>query len=135
MTKPKPKPKPILEMNKQPEEEFVKEITVHELHALRKANKEFQLIDVREPYEHKVANIGGELIPLGKIYFNLAEIEKNKKVIIYCRSGRRSAEAVQLLQKATGHAQLYNLKGGILAWAAEIGQAAYVKVLVHSKCL
>jgi adenylyltransferase/sulfurtransferase len=80
------------------------------------------LIDVREQFEHDIANIGGKLIPLGKIKFHLDEIEKDKQVVIYCRSGRRSAEAVKFLEEATGHLILYNLKGGILAWAAEIDE-------------
>lgn len=116
-------------MNKQTEQ-IVKEITVQDLAQLIDKKEEFQLIDVREPHEHKVANIGGKLIPLGNVYFNLAEIEKNKKVIIYCRSGRRSAEAVQLLQEATGHSQLYNLKGGILAWVAKVDQTASIKLQI-----
>ncbi len=98
----------------------VKEITVQELKSLFDDKNDFQLIDVREQFERDIANIGGALIPLGKIDFHLGEIEKDKQVVIYCRSGRRSAEAVKLLEEATGHAKLYNLKGGILAWAAEI---------------
>jgi rhodanese-related sulfurtransferase len=50
----------------------------------------------------------------------LVEIEKDKQVVIYCRSVRRSADAVKLLEEATGHTGLYNLKGGILAWSAKI---------------
>ena len=99
---------------------MVKEITVQELNELFENKEDFQLIDVREEFEHKVANIGGQLIPLGKIYFHLSEIDKDKKVVIYCRSGKRSADAIKLLQDAVGLENLYNLKGGILAWSAEI---------------
>jgi len=106
----------------------VKEITVQELENLIDRNQDFQLIDVREEYEHKVANIGGKLIPLSKVYFHLADIEKDKKVVIYCRSGRRSAEAVRMLEEATSHAKLYNLKGGILAWAKEIDQSVSIEL-------
>ena len=98
----------------------VKEITVHELKSIFDDKKDFQLIDVREKFERDIAHIGGKLIPLGKIQFQVGKIERNKQVVIYCRSGRRSAEAVKLLEAATGHAKLYNLKGGILAWAVEI---------------
>ncbi len=101
---------------------MVKEITVQELNELVENKEDFQLIDVREEFEHKVSNIGGQLIPLGKIYFSLSEIEKDKKVVIYCRSGKRSADAVKLLQDAAGLENLYNLKGGILAWSAEIDE-------------
>ena len=107
-------------MNKLGEEQEVKEIDVHELKLPFDRQQEFQLIDVREPYERDVAHIGGKLIPLGKIYFHLADIAKDKQVVIYCRSGRRSADAVRLLQEATGNTKMYNLAGGILAWAVEI---------------
>lgn len=100
--------------------DLVKEITVQELHNLIENEEDFQLIDVREEFESEVASIGGILIPLGQIYFNLSEIEKEKKVVIYCRSGKRSADAILLLQEASGFDNLYNLKGGILEWSAEI---------------
>lgn len=99
---------------------MVKELTVQELNNLIKNKEDFQLIDVREEFESEVASIGGLLIPLGKIYFHLGEIEKEKKVVIYCRSGKRSADAILLLQEAAGFDNLYNLKGGILEWSAEI---------------
>ena len=104
----------------------VKEITVQELKLLFDDKKDFQLIDVREQFERDIANIGGKLIPLGKIQFNLDKIEKDKQVVIYCRSGRRSAEAVKLLEEATGQVKLYNLKGGILAWADEIDETVSI---------
>lgn len=104
----------------------VKEITVQELKSLFDDKRDFQLIDVREQFERDIANIGGRLIPLGEIKFHLVEIEKDKQVIIYCRSGRRSADAVKLLQEATGHEELYNLKGGILAWAADIDRTVSI---------
>jgi len=104
----------------------VKEITVQELKFLFDDKKDFQLIDVREKFERDIANIGGKLIPLGKIQFQLTKIEKDKQVVIYCRSGRRSAEAVKLLEEATGHVKLYNLKGGILAWSAEIDETVSI---------
>ena len=100
----------------------VKEITVQELKTLFDTKKDFQLIDVREQFEHDIGNIGGKLIPLGKINFHVSEIEKDKLVIIYCRSGRRSVDAVKLLEEATGYTKLFNLKGGILDWAAEIDE-------------
>ena len=104
----------------------VKEITVQELKFLFDDKKDFQLIDVREQFERDIANIGGKLIPLGKIQFHSAKIEKDKQVVIYCRSGRRSAEAVKLLEEVTGHVKLYNLKGGIIAWAAEIDETVSI---------
>ena len=83
-------------------------------------NKDFQLIDVREQFEYDTANINGELIPLGSILLEADKINKDKQVVIHCRSGARSAAAIMQLEKELGFTNLYNLKGGILAWIAEI---------------
>lgn len=98
----------------------VKEISVQHLKELIDNNEDFQFIDVREPYEYQIANLGATLIPLGKISTHVDQIDKNKKVIVHCRSGKRSADAVLLLQEKHGFSNLFNLKGGILAWADEI---------------
>ena len=98
----------------------VKEITVKELKSLRDNNEDFQLIDVREPMEKEICNIDGELIPLNTILQNQDKVSRDKKVIIHCRSGARSANAIMLLQANGKFENLYNLKGGILAWAKEI---------------
>ena len=98
---------------------MVKEITVNELEALRKSGEDFQLIDVRESYEKEVADIGGDHIPLGTIEDDLDKIRKDVKVVVYCRSGARSASAVQTLEQYDMD-NLYNLVGGILAWADQI---------------
>ncbi len=104
----------------------VKEITVQELKILFDKKIDFQLIDVREQFERDISDIGGDLIPLGDIEININKIEINKQVVIYCRSGRRSAEATQLLVEASGNDEIYNLKGGILAWAEEIDQTVSI---------
>jgi adenylyltransferase/sulfurtransferase len=98
----------------------MKEVTVQELKSMRDSNADFQLIDVREEHEYDIANIGGELIPMGTIMQNVDRISKDKKVIIHCRSGARSASVVQLLESSHQLSNLYNLKGGILAYAREI---------------
>ena len=98
----------------------MKEITVQELKRMRDNNEAHQLIDVREPHEADIAAIGGQLIPMGEILQHVDEIAKDKPVIIHCRSGARSASVVQALEKQHGFTNLYNLKGGILAWAKEI---------------
>jgi len=98
----------------------VKEISVRELEALINTRKDFQLIDVREPYEYQISNIGGELIPLGEIEEAVNRISHSKQVILHCRSGGRSTQAIEILEKKFGLANLYNLKGGILAWAKQI---------------
>lgn len=98
----------------------MKEVTVHDLKAMLDAGEDIQLIDVREPYEHEQASLGGELIPMAQIPHNIERIDRNKKVIIHCRSGGRSGNIIQWLEKNHGFSNLYNLKGGILAWAKEI---------------
>lgn len=98
----------------------MKEITVQELKSMIDRKENFQLIDVREEHEFEVSNLGGELIPLGTIVQNAEKISKDKQVVVYCRSGARSAAAVTQLEKQFGYNNLYNLKGGILAYADQI---------------
>lgn len=98
----------------------MKEITVQELQALQNSGEDFQLIDVREPHEYDICNLAGELIPMGDIPHSVDKISKAKKVVIHCRSGGRSGQMVQWLEKNHKLENLYNLKGGILAWAKEI---------------
>ncbi len=103
------------------EDPTMKEITVKELKEMMDENQEFQLIDVREPHEYEFANLVVELIPLLKIHQNIDNFAKDKPVIMQCRSGARSGKAIKLLQSMDPSLQnLYNLKGGILAWSDEI---------------
>lgn len=98
----------------------MKEVTVQELKALKDKGADFQLIDVREPHEVEICEIGGELIPQAEIPHNVDKISKDKQVIIHCRSGARSGNMVKWLESNYAFTNLYNLKGGILAWAKEI---------------
>lgn len=98
----------------------MKEITVLELKQKIDNKEDFQIIDVREPFEYEMSNIDGENIPLAGIIIEAGKITKDKPVIIQCRSGARSAAAISQLEQNFGYTNLYNLKGGILAWAAEI---------------
>ena len=102
------------------EERKVKEITVHELEQLKSQGKDYQLIDVREPYEYEIAEMGGELIPMDSVVDNVERIASDKQVIVHCRSGVRSANAIRALEDKFGFNNLYNLKGGILAYADEV---------------
>jgi rhodanese-related sulfurtransferase len=95
---------------------MIKEITVEELKEKIDNNEDFQLIDVREPFEYEVSNLNGENIPLGGILIEADRIATDKPVIIQCRSGKRSAAAVMQLEAQLGLTNLYNLQGGILAW-------------------
>ncbi len=102
--------------------ESVREMTVQKLRQLQEQDEEIQIIDVREPHEYGIANLGGELIPLKQIEENVNRISMDKKVVLHCRSGARSAEAIHKLEEKYGFDNLYNLKGGILAWADEIDE-------------
>jgi rhodanese-related sulfurtransferase len=97
----------------------MKEITVAELKEKIDKGEDFQLIDVREDFEYEFSNLGGTLIPLGGILIESDKIARDKPVIVHCRSGKRSAAAIMQLEQQ-GFTNLYNLKGGILAWADEI---------------
>jgi len=98
----------------------MKEITVQELKKLFDEKADFQLIDVREKKEFDFCNIGGELIPLGTVNDNADKISQDKMVVVHCRSGKRSGDAIDILEANHGFANLYNLKGGILAYAQQI---------------
>ncbi|CAN5352376.1 hypothetical protein BH10BAC4_BH10BAC4_24820 [soil metagenome] len=98
----------------------MKEVTVQELKELIDSKADFQLIDVREPHEYEICNLSGEMIPQAEIPHNVDKISRDKKVVIHCRSGARSGNMVNWLEKNQGFTNLYNLKGGILAWADQI---------------
>lgn len=99
---------------------MLREMTVQELHKMQQAGEDFQLIDVREPYETEIATLNGLLIPMGEVADNIDKIDRDKTVIIHCRSGMRSANIIEFLQENHNFDNLYNLKGGILAWSDEI---------------
>ncbi|MFC3199686.1 rhodanese-like domain-containing protein [Parapedobacter deserti] len=93
----------------------MKEITVEELKDKIDGKEDFQLIDVREEFEYDTSNLSGENIPLADIVLEQNKIARDKPVVVHCRSGKRSAQAIMLLERE-GYDNLYNLKGGILAW-------------------
>jgi molybdopterin/thiamine biosynthesis adenylyltransferase/rhodanese-related sulfurtransferase len=105
---------------KMPEENTIKEISVKELYEWHVRGDDFQLIDVRENHEYEIANIGGELIPLATVTSNANKIVRDKKVVVICKVGARSAKAIRRLQDEFGYNNLYNLKGGIIAWIDEV---------------
>jgi adenylyltransferase/sulfurtransferase len=97
----------------------MKEIESKELKSLMESGEPYQLIDVREPNEYDFANIGGELIPLATIPSNIEKIDPEKKIVVMCRSGKRSASIVNYLKENHG-IEAYNLRGGILAYSDEV---------------
>lgn len=101
-------------------EKPLKEISVKELNEWQVRGDDYQLIDVREPHEFEIANIGGELYPLATISEVADKISREKRVVIHCKMGGRSAKAIRQLQDEFGFDNLYNLKGGIITWIEEI---------------
>jgi molybdopterin/thiamine biosynthesis adenylyltransferase/rhodanese-related sulfurtransferase len=109
----------IPQANAVAQEHGVPEITVRELKQKMDAGEDINVLDVREPHEYEVANIGVKLVPLGELPRRLAEFDQNENFAIHCKTGGRSAKAVKLLQDA-GFENVYNVKGGITAWSEEI---------------
>ena len=97
----------------------IPQITVKELKARRDAGEDIFLLDVREPYEFQIAQIGGKLIPQNDVPQRLSEIPRNREIVVHCRSGARSQKIAEFL-KQSGYNDVVNVAGGILAWADEI---------------
>jgi adenylyltransferase/sulfurtransferase len=95
------------------------EITPRELKACLDAGGDSLIIDVREPYENRICRLDALLIPLAEIPSRLDDLDRSRDIVVYCRTGIRSAAAVAFLKQA-GFARVWNLRGGILAWADEI---------------
>jgi adenylyltransferase/sulfurtransferase len=102
------------------EEKPVKEITARDLFDWQVKGKKFKLIDVREPSEFKIVQIGGELIPLSTISEHADEIPTDMDVVFLCKSGIRSLKAIKELEEKYPFNNLYNLKGGILAYIDQV---------------
>ena len=102
------------------EAEVTREVTAEDLAQWQAEGKAHVVIDVREPYEYAIANIGGELVPLDTVSESLHRIPRDLPVVVHCRSGVRSARAIALLESEHGFANLHNLRGGILAWQAAV---------------
>ncbi len=98
-------------------------ITADEVKFRLDSGEKLNLVDVREPHENTEFNIGGQLLPLGKVQtMQIEDIEdlKNEEVIIYCRSGNRSGQAALMLE-TFGFTDVKNLTGGMLAWKERFG--------------
>jgi len=97
----------------------IPQLSVKELKQRMDAGEEVFVLDVREPYEYQIANIGGKLIPQNDVPQRLAEIDRDREIVVHCRSGVRSQRIAEFLSQA-GYPKVVNLAGGILAWADEI---------------
>jgi adenylyltransferase/sulfurtransferase len=98
----------------------IPEITPAEVKQKMDAHDPFVLIDVREPHEYQICRIpGSKLIPLGEVPRRMSELDSADEIVVHCKSGMRSAKAVDLLMKS-GFRKIHNLKGGILAWSDQV---------------
>ena len=97
----------------------VPEIRPEELKARLDAGDDVFILDVREPHEYQICNLGGHLIPLGELPARMSELDSSREIVAHCRSGVRSAKAVTLLRQA-GFGKVTNLAGGILAWSDKV---------------
>jgi adenylyltransferase/sulfurtransferase len=102
-----------------PVETGIPEMQVEELKRRLDAGDDLFVLDVREPHEYQICNIGGHLIPLGDLPKRVSELDSSREIVAHCRSGVRSAKAVGFLQQA-GFRKVHNLAGGILAWADRV---------------
>ena len=102
----------------------MKNISVEELKQRIDSGEKINLIDCREPHEYAEFNLGGKLVPLGKIQtMQTEDIDdlKDDEVIIYCRSGNRSGMACMVLDQM-GFKNTVNVTGGVLAWQEKFGK-------------
>lgn len=95
------------------------DISVEDLKAMLDADEDFEFIDVREPKEYEVSNLGAELIPLATIPERIPTLDPDAHIVVHCRSGGRSAHAVKLM-RAHGFTNVWNVQGGMLAWIERI---------------
>ena len=97
----------------------VPEITCGDLKQRLDRGDDLFILDVREPHEYQICNLKGHLIPLGELPRRVHELDSSNEIVAHCRSGKRSAEAVDFLRKA-GFKKIHNLRGGILSWSTEV---------------
>ncbi len=97
----------------------IPQMTVRELNRRRENGEDHLLLDVREPYEYQIAHLGGHLIPQSEVPARLNELDKDREIIVHCRSGVRGQRVAELLRQ-NGFTRVSNLAGGILAWSDEI---------------
>lgn len=99
----------------------MQEILVHELKERMEKGDELVVIDVREPHEHVDFAIQSENIPLGSLAMRIYDFDEDQEIVLYCRSGQRSAMAQGLFIQS-GFNKVFNLKGGMLEWEARFGR-------------
>jgi sulfur-carrier protein adenylyltransferase/sulfurtransferase len=100
----------------------IPQLSVRELKRRMDAGENLFILDVREPFEYQIANIGGKLIPQSEVPQRLAEIDRDREIVVQCKSGGRSQRIAEFL-KQSGFPSVVNLAGGILAWSDEVDPA------------
>src|SRR5581483_7768787 len=101
------------------EQQQVGDMTVEELKRRIDAGENLYILDVREPHEYAIANLGGHLIPLNDLPKRVGELDRDREIVAHCKSGGRSAKAVDFLRQQ-GFTNVKNLSGGITAWSEKI---------------
>jgi molybdopterin/thiamine biosynthesis adenylyltransferase/rhodanese-related sulfurtransferase len=100
-------------------ESKIPEISVEELKRRQDAGEDIYVLDVREPHEYQICNLGGHLIPLNDLPRRVNELDSSREIVAHCKMGGRSAKAVDFLRQA-GFTKVKNLTGGINAWADKV---------------
>ena len=95
------------------------EMTPEELKRRLDAGEELFVLDVREPHEYQICNLGGHLIPLNDLPKRVGELDASREMVVHCKLGGRSAKAVEFLRQS-GFGKVHNLTGGINAWAERV---------------
>jgi adenylyltransferase/sulfurtransferase len=97
----------------------IPQITVTDLKRRIDAGEDLFILDVREPFEYQIANIGGKLIPMNEVAKRLAEIDRDREIIVHCKMGGRSQRVAEFLRQS-GYEKVANLAGGIQAWSDQV---------------
>jgi molybdopterin/thiamine biosynthesis adenylyltransferase/rhodanese-related sulfurtransferase len=109
----------VPEQKAAPVQNGIPQMTVKEYKQRRDSGEDLFLLDVREPFEYQIAQIGGHLIPLGELPQRVGELDPKREIVVQCKSGGRSQRAAEFLKK-NGFEKVHNLAGGITAWSNEI---------------
>lgn len=104
----------------------VKGVTAEQLKEMMDQGDDFVIVDVREPDEREICSLGGLAIPLGTLDQNTDKIPRDKPVVLLCRSGKRSYMAALFLQQEYQLENLFNLNGGIIAYARDVDKSMTV---------